>query len=70
MAPVANARLRAARQAENGNYTQVKIPGADHFFLGLEDDLLDRVGSWISKQASESEDPSEEDSKEGEQQKE
>ncbi len=64
----ADARLRAARQAENSNYTQVKIPGADHFFLGLEDGLLDRVGSWISKQAAESKDSSEEESKEGEQQ--
>lgn len=48
----ADARLRAARLAGNQGYTQVKVPGADHFFRGLEDDLLARVRAWIGRQAT------------------
>ena len=47
-------RMAAARQASNSGYQQVEIIGADHYFRGLEDSLLARVNSWISRQAAES----------------
>jgi pimeloyl-ACP methyl ester carboxylesterase len=46
------ARLRAASKAENSGYQQVEIQGADHFFKGVEDDLLARVRAWMGKQAA------------------
>lgn len=46
------ARSIAARQAGNSSYRQVEIIGADHYFRGLEDDLLARVSSWIGREAA------------------
>jgi pimeloyl-ACP methyl ester carboxylesterase len=61
------ARLRAARKLENSSYQQVEIEGADHFFTGVEDDLLARARAWMGKQAAqvkeESEDKPEQASK-------
>lgn len=41
------ARQKAARVAGNDNYRQVEIAGADHFFVGLEDELIRRVRGWL-----------------------
>lgn len=49
----AKARKLAARQAQNEKYQQVVITGANHFFQGMEDGLMVRVRSWISRQAAE-----------------
>ncbi len=65
----AKARIMAARRAENKDYVQVTIPGANHLFRGLEDDLQARVRSWIGKQAAESKVAEEEDSNAEKQQK-
>lgn len=53
--PVLNsvaARLAAARRAENGDYRQVEIAGADHFFVGLENTLVAHIKSWIGRVAA------------------
>lgn len=46
----ADARKKAARIAENDNYRQLQIEGADHFFVGLEDELVRRVRGWLETQ--------------------
>lgn len=49
----ANARRRAALAAGTDtftpDYTQVQVPGADHFFGGLDDLLISRVRAWLAK---------------------
>jgi pimeloyl-ACP methyl ester carboxylesterase len=47
-------RLRAAHKAENRAYQQLEVQGADHFFQGLEGDLVARVRAWIGKQQANS----------------
>ena len=42
-------RLRVARKAGVKNYRQIKVTGANHFFHGLEADLVRHVKSWLSK---------------------
>jgi len=42
-------RRQAARKAGNQNYRQVEVAGANHFFVGLETELVRRVKSWLSK---------------------
>jgi pimeloyl-ACP methyl ester carboxylesterase len=44
-------RAAAARKAENNDYRQISISGADHFFRGLEGTLAARVGAWITRTA-------------------
>jgi pimeloyl-ACP methyl ester carboxylesterase len=44
-----NARAEAAKQAGNKNYTQVEIPGSNHFFDGKEDALVEAVAAWLEK---------------------
>ena len=44
-------RRQAARKAENENYRQVEVPGANHFFSGLDAELIRRVKSWLSNHA-------------------
>lgn len=61
-------RLRAARKAENSGYQQVEIQGADHFFRGVEDDLLARARAWMGKQASMVKEESQEKSEEADKQ--
>jgi pimeloyl-ACP methyl ester carboxylesterase len=41
------AREKAARKAGNGNFRQVEVEGADHFFVGLDEDLVRRVYGWL-----------------------
>lgn len=45
----AEARTIAARRAENSGYQQLQVPGADHFFNGLDDQLVQRVRAWLHK---------------------
>lgn len=42
-------RKLAARDADNTGYEQVRIPGADHFFAGLDELLVNRVSAWMAK---------------------
>ena len=42
-------RKLAARDAANTAYEQVRIPGADHFFAGLDELLVSRVSAWMAK---------------------
>jgi hypothetical protein len=48
---LSSARARAASQANNSNYRQTAIAGADHFFRGLDATLVKRVSSWLSQAA-------------------
>ena len=40
-----------ARKAGNKNYTQVKIPGANHFFDNKDEALVKHVRAWLVKNA-------------------
>jgi pimeloyl-ACP methyl ester carboxylesterase len=42
-------RAQAARRAGNPLYEQIELPGADHFFRGLDDDLVSRVAAWLHR---------------------
>ena len=39
----------AARRGGNAEFTQVQIEGADHFFVGVEADLISRVNGWLRR---------------------
>jgi len=43
-------RMEIAKQSGNAHYTQVKVPGANHFFQGKETELAQQVSSWLDKQ--------------------
>ena len=45
----AKGRALAARKAGNEHYTQIEIEGANHFFDGLNDELLSRVRGWLQR---------------------
>jgi len=45
------ARTESAKVAGNKNYTQVKVSGANHFFDGKEDELVETVAGWLDKLA-------------------
>ena len=47
----AKARASAAHQADNADYQQVVIAGADHFFRSLDAKLIRRVSGWLAKAA-------------------
>jgi dienelactone hydrolase len=42
-------RKAAARKAGNESYRQAAVAGANHSFVGLEQDLASRVGAWMAK---------------------
>lgn len=44
-------RAQGANKAGNKNYQQVKIEGADHFFNGKADTLVDQVHTWLDHHA-------------------
>lgn len=44
-------REQAAREAPNASYAQRQVEGANHFFHGLDADLVRIVKSWLSKHA-------------------
>ncbi|MCW8944039.1 MAG: alpha/beta hydrolase family protein [Sedimenticola sp.] len=46
-----DARAAAAKRAENGDYRQSEIEGADHFFTGLDNTLVANVRAWIGRVA-------------------
>jgi pimeloyl-ACP methyl ester carboxylesterase len=46
-----SARARARSQTDNTAYRQMSIPGADHFFQGLDETLVKRVSSWLTRAA-------------------
>ena len=48
-------RRDAARRGQNGDYSQVRVPGADHFFTQHSDRLVKRVRSWLQRGAPGSE---------------
>jgi pimeloyl-ACP methyl ester carboxylesterase len=37
----------AARKAHNSDYRQIPIEGGDHFFIGVEDELVRRIYGWL-----------------------
>lgn len=43
----AKKRLSAANRGDDGKYRQLQVEGADHFFVGLEQDLTRRVYGWL-----------------------
>ncbi len=43
----ARKRQTAAHKAGNEKYRQLQIEGADHFFVGLDEDLTRRVYGWL-----------------------
>ncbi len=44
-------RAAAALKAGNNEFRQFEIEGADHFFVGLEDELVTRVRGWLEHRA-------------------
>ncbi len=38
---------RKAASVNNADYLQRQIPGADHFFEGNEDQLIDQIATWL-----------------------
>ncbi len=47
----ADVRLRAGKQANKPTYTQIKVPGANHFFDNMNDILIKRIRGWLNKHA-------------------
>ncbi len=45
----AKARKTAAVKAQNKNYRQVETIGANHFYHGLNDELVSYVNNWLNK---------------------
>ena len=43
----AKARAKAARVAGNSGYRQTEVEGANHFFAGLDDELVRRIRGWL-----------------------
>lgn len=43
------ARAAAMRKAGNTQYRQLEITGADHFFVGVEDELVRRTYGWLGQ---------------------
>ncbi|MCU7929964.1 MAG: alpha/beta hydrolase family protein [Candidatus Thiodiazotropha sp. (ex Codakia rugifera)] len=44
----AMARRSIAREAERNKYRQDRVAGADHYFSGLQENLLIRVRAWLN----------------------
>lgn len=42
-------RANAAKKSGNKNFTQIKITGANHFFDGKENELLEAVAGWLEE---------------------
>ncbi|MCP3663489.1 MAG: alpha/beta fold hydrolase [Gammaproteobacteria bacterium] len=47
----AGSRRKAAQSADKSDFRQIEVTGADHFFRGLEQTLITKIRSWISKKA-------------------
>lgn len=44
-------RRLAAKKADNRNYKQVEVPGANHYFYKMEDVLAKQIRGWLDKAA-------------------
>jgi alpha/beta superfamily hydrolase len=44
-----SARAAAAQKAGNKAYKQIQVEGADHFFEGKEDELVNTVNNWLAE---------------------
>lgn len=42
-------RAAAMRKAGHGRFRQIEVEGADHFFVGLDDELVRRVRGWLEQ---------------------
>lgn len=42
-------RADAAKKANNKNYTQTKVAGANHFFDGKDEQLITTVANWLAQ---------------------
>ena len=42
-------RTAVAQASGNDDFTQIEVPGADHFFDGYEPQLLNAVASWLEQ---------------------
>lgn len=42
-------RAAAMRKAGHERFRQIEVEGADHFFIGLEDELVRRVRGWLEQ---------------------
>jgi pimeloyl-ACP methyl ester carboxylesterase len=42
-------KAEIAREAGNLNYLQLKVPNANHFFEGKEDQLIENIVKWLMK---------------------
>ena len=45
----AKTRAAAAQKAGNKNFSQMKVEGANHFFTGMNEDIIKRVRGWLEK---------------------
>ncbi len=45
-------RRLAAKKGNNERYTQLEIEGADHYFTGMEDILIQQILEWLDKAGS------------------
>ncbi len=45
----ADARAEAAKQMNKNNYTLVKVPGANHFYAGKQQELIQVIDDWLAK---------------------
>jgi pimeloyl-ACP methyl ester carboxylesterase len=45
----APARVKSAVEGGNPGYNQVQVPGADHFFEGQDQNLVDTVAQWLEQ---------------------
>ena len=48
-AVVVSSDARAEAASANAGYSQVQVPGADHFFDGREDTLVEIVSAWLNE---------------------
>lgn len=48
---LATAVARANNSKHNKNFRQVKVDGANHFFSGMQEELVELVRDWLGKQA-------------------
>ncbi len=45
-------RAAIAKQMKNKNYTQKKVEGANHFYTGMQDELIKLVRGWLQTNAA------------------
>ena len=45
-------KVQAAKKSGTKHYTQIKVPGADHFFDNKDDELVENVRDWLQINAS------------------